>query len=106
MLEDRDYMRAPSGGNRWFERLPVSLWLVILNVVFYAAQLIIPLAGGAPGAMPPRFERYLALFPGDLMNGYVWQLLTFQLLHAGPLHLLINCAFDENLLVAEGSDSP
>jgi membrane associated rhomboid family serine protease len=26
------------------------------------------------------------------MKGWVWQLLTFQLLHGGPFHLLINCA--------------
>ena len=85
-------MRADYDGSHWFQRLPVSLWLVLLNVVVYAAQLIVPLAGGAPGRLPPRLEDYLALSPVALLHGYVWQLLTFQFLHAGPFHLLINCA--------------
>jgi len=92
MLEDRDYMRAGSDANHWFDRLPVSLWLVVLNALFYAAQLIVPLVGGSPGHRPPRLETYLALNPGDVLNGWVWQFLTFQLLHAGPLHLVVNCA--------------
>jgi membrane associated rhomboid family serine protease len=92
MLEDRHYMRPQFDRSHLFGRLPISLWLVILNVAFYAAQLIVPLAGGTPGIRPPRLEIYLALDPDDVMKGWVWQLLTFQLLHGGSLHLLINCA--------------
>ena len=35
-------------------------------------------------------ERWLALTAGSLTRGYVWQLLTFQFLHAGLMHLLFN----------------
>jgi len=91
MLEDRDYMRAESDERPWRRRLSVSLWLVIVNAACYAAQLIVPLAGASPESSP-RLETYLALYPGDLLHGYIWQLLTFQLLHAGPLHLILNCA--------------
>jgi membrane associated rhomboid family serine protease len=92
MLENRDYMRAQYDGDHWSGRVPMALWLVIVNVVFYAAQLIVPLAGASPGLPAPRLETHLALHPDDFVNGKVWQLFTFQVLHAGPLHLLINCA--------------
>jgi membrane associated rhomboid family serine protease len=36
-------------------------------------------------------SRYLALSPDGLRHGYVWQLLTFQFMHGGWLHLLLNC---------------
>lgn len=85
-------MRAEWDQRPWHSRISVSLWLVIVNAAFYAAQLIVPLAGGTAGNPPPRLETHLALYPGDLLRGHVWQLLTFQFLHAGPLHLLINCA--------------
>src|SRR5574340_1582228 len=92
MLEDRDYMRADYGGGHSFSRLSVSLWLVIVNAVLYAAQLIVPLAGATTGHVPPRLESYLGLHPIVLLHGAVWQLFTFQVLHGGPFHLLINCA--------------
>ncbi len=85
-------MRAGDDGSPGLSRLSVSLWLVIVNAVVYAAQLIVPLAGATAGHVPPRLESYLALHPGDLLHGALWQLLTFQVLHGGPFHLLINCA--------------
>ncbi len=85
-------MRAGYDGSPGFRRLSVSLWLVIVNAVVYAAQLIVPLAGATTGHVPPRLESYLALHPADLLHGALWQLLTFQVLHGGPFHLLINCA--------------
>ena len=33
---------------------------------------------------------YLGLNWTGLKHGYLWQLLTFQFLHAGPLHLILN----------------
>lgn len=91
MLDDRHYMRdEPILHTRRMHR-PVSLWLVIVNVAFYAAQLIVPLTGTAFDAPPPRLEPYLGLYPAGLLRGHVWQLLTFQFLHAGPLHLVLNC---------------
>src|SRR5205823_6313852 len=39
------------------------------------------------------FNDYLVLSKDGLKAGYIWQLLTFQFLHAGPWpwHLLFNC---------------
>ena len=41
----------------------------------------------------PRFplEHYLGLSLPGLSEGFLWQLLTFQFLHGGVLHLLLNC---------------
>src|SRR5262249_8623628 len=36
-------------------------------------------------------QDYFALSLEGLKHGYVWQLLTFQFMHAGFLHLLLNC---------------
>lgn len=92
MLEDRDYMRESYGGGHWYDRLPAALWLVIVNVAFFAAQLILPIATRSSGSHGVFLEDYLALQPLDLIHGKVWQLITFQFLHGGLFHLVINCA--------------
>ena len=57
---------------------------------------------------PPHFfyGDYLALSWMGLKHGYVWQLVTFQFLHAGLLHLLVNCwvifAFGREIEIALG----
>ncbi len=84
MLGDRSYMRDYDGARMW----SVSIWIVLVNVVLYALQLLVPLVTGNRVML----ESFLALKPSDLAHGYVWQLLTFQFLHGGPFHLLINCA--------------
>jgi membrane associated rhomboid family serine protease len=89
MLENRDYMRAQPDADHWSGRLSAALWLVIVNVVFYTAQLVVPAVVGSQNVA---LETYLALHPADVLHGEIWQLLTFQVLHAGPFHLLINCA--------------
>lgn len=68
-----------------------TAWLVGINVVMFAAQLIVPLTAGG-GRAAPRLEGLLALDPELFLRGQLWQLLTFQFLHGGLLHLLINCA--------------
>jgi membrane associated rhomboid family serine protease len=59
--------------------------LIIAITVAFIAQLIVARASGFS------IEDYLALSLGGLKRGYVWQLLTFQFLHSGWLHLLFNC---------------
>ena len=59
--------------------------LVVVNVVAFIIQNILD-----------RFTdfstyKWLALSTGGLLHGYVWQLLSFQFLHGGWLHLLVNC---------------
>jgi membrane associated rhomboid family serine protease len=90
MLEDRDYMRQPEfGGPRW--RLPFRLrwsWagaLVAVNVVVFILECL--LCG-----YPPAFSQnnYFALSVDGIKHGFVWQLVTFQFMHAGLLHILLN----------------
>lgn len=82
MLESRDYMHEPS-----FEpRRPVTIILLIVNVVAFVLQNIAAYYfRGVP------VEPYLALSVAGLQHWYLWQLLTFQFLHGGLLHLLLNC---------------
>lgn len=88
MLENRDYMREPS-----FEpRRPVTTTLLIVNAVVFLLQVIsyqvFPAA--SPRTAPPT-DLLFALSLGGLKAGFVWQLLTFQLMHGGILHLILNC---------------
>jgi membrane associated rhomboid family serine protease len=57
---------------------------MIVLVVTFALQAINEVYG------KPEIEDWLALTPAALARGYVWQLLTFQFLHAGLWHLLGN----------------
>ncbi|HWH68408.1 MAG TPA: rhomboid family intramembrane serine protease [Candidatus Sulfotelmatobacter sp.] len=82
MLEDRYYMRQ----NPFDSRRSATMALIILNVVVFVLECVLY-------GYPPRFSQHnpLALSTAGLMHGYVWQLLSFQFLHAGLLHLLFNC---------------
>jgi membrane associated rhomboid family serine protease len=79
MLEDRDYMQRTPGGFRW----SATIVLLIVNVVAFILQVTV-----LPHVI---HEGYLALSLDGLKRGYVWQLLTFQFLHAGWIHLILNC---------------
>ncbi|MFM8470847.1 MAG: rhomboid family intramembrane serine protease [Limisphaerales bacterium] len=80
MLDDRDYMR--DGSRR--EPLPWSVKLLIALVVCFALQCINDVYLKSP------VERWLAMTTTGLQSGHVWQLFTFQFLHADFLHLLFN----------------
>ena len=54
--------------------------LIILNVLFYVIQ-----------SRSNQFEASWLLHPSAVKNGEVWKLVTFQFLHGGFFHLLINC---------------
>jgi len=66
-------------------RRSATVMLVLINTAAFILQML----------FEPRFPRelysYLALSLDGLRQGYVWQLLTFQFLHAGWMHLLSNC---------------
>ena len=81
MLEDRDYMRQSSGRLRW----SATLTLIVVLTIVYLLQMSV-----LSGALQ---EDYLALSVPGIKRGFVWQLLTFQFLHATPQpwHLLSNC---------------
>jgi len=68
-------------------RIPWSatLVLVIVNVVVFLGELV----AGHVSRFP--IAAYFALSVEGLRHGFVWQLLTYQFMHGGWLHLLLNC---------------
>ena len=82
MLEDRSYMREPEWRPEAARNgISLCLTLILINVACYILQHTVR-----------GFEETLALFPQRLQNGNVWELLSYQFLHGGLFHLLINCA--------------
>jgi membrane associated rhomboid family serine protease len=82
MLEDRDYMRQPEYGRR----TSLTVALLIINAAVFVTELV---ALNLPQSI--EFENhYLALSLTGLEHGFVWQLLTFQFMHAGWMHLIFN----------------
>jgi membrane associated rhomboid family serine protease len=105
MLEDRDYMRQPeyhdSSGRGPFR--PRWSWTVILLAVYVLVFLANQIADHFfPGnhffrAQPVLTESGVGFLPGylplsaeGLERGYLWQLLTYQFLHSGWMHLFLN----------------
>lgn len=66
-----------------FSTMPVTVVLMIVITVVYVVQQFC-----ASSQIP--FGYYFALSNEGLRHGYVWQLLTFQFLHAGLGHLVSN----------------
>jgi membrane associated rhomboid family serine protease len=83
MLENRDYMRQPQTNYRW----SATVVLLAVNITVFVLQKILE----KTLANPFFVDNYFALSLEGLRHGYVWQLLTFQVLHAGWLHLFFNC---------------
>lgn len=87
MLDDRPYMRTPS----WESGRGVTFYLLIVTTAFFVLQSVVEYY--LPSfANPPTsgINRYFALSLEGLSKGYVWQLLTYQLLHGGVWHLVFN----------------
>jgi membrane associated rhomboid family serine protease len=83
MLEDRDYMRQPEFRER---RVSFTVALLILNAIVFLVQLF-----ASQFLRGAKIEgTYFALSLDGLEHGYVWQLLTFQFMHASWLHLIFN----------------
>ena len=70
-------MRRPS----FRPQQSATIILIIANVAAFILQNV----------LPPSVLSYLPLTVGGLKHGYLWQLLSFQFLHAGLWHLLGNC---------------
>jgi membrane associated rhomboid family serine protease len=82
MLEDREYMREPAYRGRW----SLTIWLVIANTAAFVVQNVAYLVFRHSPT-----DAYFALSLAGLKAGFVWQLLTFQFMHGGLWHLILNC---------------
>jgi rhomboid family protein len=80
MLEDRDYMRAKPSHVDW----SVTTVLTVVLVLVFALQCINDVYLRTPA------EQWLALTSACFERGWVWQLITFQFLHASLLHIACN----------------
>src|SRR5208282_2859514 len=86
MLDDRDYMRQPVYRDR--PRVPKMSFTIALLIVNAVVFLIECAVYGYPLRFP--IDSYFALSVEGLKHGCVWQLLTYQFMHAGVLHILLN----------------
>jgi len=64
---------------------PFTIALIALNVVAFLVQMWIETRTQFP------LTRYGALSLSGMRRGYYWELITFQFLHGGWVHLLLNC---------------
>jgi membrane associated rhomboid family serine protease len=84
-LENRDYMRGePDHGSPFRWRWSASTVLMVSLIVCFALQCINDVYIHSTAVF------WLGLSGIGLKSGYLWQLLTFQFLHGGLLHLFGN----------------
>jgi membrane associated rhomboid family serine protease len=84
MLDDRDYMRQPAYHE---PRFSFTVALLVVNAVVFLVQL-----AASHSVQGSEIEwNYFALSLHGLEQGFFWQLLTFQFMHIGWLHLIFNC---------------
>jgi membrane associated rhomboid family serine protease len=88
MLDDRPYMRADPFRPAW----TITTILIVVSSVAFMLQTLYQ-SGGA--SQTHFIQQYLALSHAGLSRGFFWQPLTFQFLHGGFFHLLLNmlCLF-------------
>jgi membrane associated rhomboid family serine protease len=83
MLDDRDYMRQPAYHE---PRVSFTVALLIVNAAVFVVEL---LSSNFPRSLFVE-NYYFELSLDGLKSGFVWQLLTYQFMHANWLHLLFN----------------
>lgn len=81
MLEDRYYMRDEERSSRFSATV---ILMIVLTVVFALEHISSVYFRGFD------FLTLFALQVDGLRQGWLWQLVTFQFLHAGGLHLIFN----------------
>jgi membrane associated rhomboid family serine protease len=74
-------MRRPAFRSAW----SATVVLLVVNVVAFILQSLLSQFSGFP------VDDWFALSVEGLRRGFVWQLLTYQFMHGGWLHLLLNC---------------
>lgn len=89
MLDSRDYMREPAYGAR--ERISLTTILIVVNVAaFCLQQAAYRIFQVNPMRVQPT-DYWFALSVDGLKDGFIWQLITYQFMHGGFLHLAMNC---------------
>ncbi len=72
-------------------------YLLEIIWVHWVAALVLPevAAAGPAGVTLAVRKMHLALHPPNVMRGYIWQLLTYMLVHdpIGPFHAIFNIVF-------------
>jgi membrane associated rhomboid family serine protease len=86
MLEDRDYMRQPD----YLPRLSLTAVLLVVNAIVFLVECLTSANPARLEPASPFFYQCFALSVEGLKHGFVWQLFTYQFMHAGLLHLLLN----------------
>jgi membrane associated rhomboid family serine protease len=56
-----------------------TLWIIAANIFVFALTYLLP-----------ELKFSLALIPGAVLQGYVWQIFSYMFVHANPSHLLLN----------------
>jgi membrane associated rhomboid family serine protease len=82
MLENRDYMRQPD----YEPRVSFTVAILIVNAIIFIVHLAVANTRTGPGIE----NTYFALSLAGIKAGYVWQLLTFQFMHANWGHIIGN----------------
>ncbi|MCD8533467.1 MAG: rhomboid family intramembrane serine protease [Verrucomicrobia bacterium] len=81
-ISDRSYMGSYGGRFQW----SVTIWILVINAVCFLLQNLI---SNSPEGM--RFlAQFIYLSVDGIKSGYVWQLVTFQFMHASFMHILLN----------------
>lgn len=69
---------------------PMVKRLLIANLAVTVALLVLR---RVDVVLANQILEWVALTPGDLLRGRVWQLATYMFVHVDPFHLLLNCLF-------------
>jgi membrane associated rhomboid family serine protease len=78
-----EFNDGPQPTRRWRWRWSVTITLVVINIVMFLFQEYV-----LPQLTDPD---YFALSSSGLAHGFIWQLITYQFMHGGWMHLLLNC---------------
>ncbi|MCW1925229.1 rhomboid family intramembrane serine protease [Luteolibacter arcticus] len=92
---DRDYFRDEerryAGGGALPGLTPVTKWLLIANAVIFLIDFFSRSGKGINAFFGVINEPLCFSIESAFLEGRIWELLTFQFLHANPWHLIGNC---------------